>query len=369
MHAFIYFFIYFGVSIVSGQIHSKYTVITNRDSPKLRAVNGEKYLLSFSNSTSSVERLCFYTNLRIGCIMGRSIVIVGYCRIGSSSIDSLFENDLGEIVLNDIRVDLSGLSSLVSCSSGLRVEVQRCEFGDMVRRGGDFVMSGRVEREQVRGCLFENISMKGDEKGCMSEECIVEETIMKDVERGIYGWIVSAGNEFRMRNSTLIRNFREGNDGTCSTSLTSNCSTSSRIELSTSTSYSFTDCTFTNCSSTDGKGGALVLNASNQFSLTLEGCTFTNCSTIVESPYGLSSCYGGAIFVFSSYSCSISLSDISLLDCLAHSSTHVLSYAHGGGIYISCNSSQMAFSSIALTTCRNISAIFSVFASISFLPV
>ena len=114
-------------------------------------------------------------------------------------------------------------------------------------------MRGRAKKEIVRECVFENVTMRGHATESVTERCDVEGTIMKDVERGIYGGIVSGlnekrGKEFRMKNSTLMNNHRERNGGTCSTSVTSNCSTSSRISLSTSTSYSFTDCTFKSCS-------------------------------------------------------------------------------------------------------------------------
>ena len=72
----------------------------------------------------------------------------------------------------------------------------------MVKMGGDFVKSGSVEREMISECLFENISVKGDDKESRSEMCDVEGTIMKDVERGIYGGIVSGLNEKRGKDSS-----------------------------------------------------------------------------------------------------------------------------------------------------------------------
>ena len=145
-------------------------------------------------------------------------------------------------------------------------------------------MNGNASGEILRDCLFESITVVGEEKGSLTERCIVEGSVMKDVERGIYGGILSGGNEFRMRNCSLIRNFREGNAGTCS---------------SYAQSLTITRCTFSACSSS-GFGGAVYCRYSRIFRVTASNFTSCSCGSLSN---------GGAV-------CCVSISTDCLLSSL-----------------------------------------------------
>ena len=228
---------------------SSFLLISKREEPK------------FINSTTNISVILFSTCSSISSLTEGSQLSFHRCLIYSSTGDSLINNKGGYLSLHEVKLLHSRSCSLVTCLSGQLIEVIDCSFKDIMTVGANFIMNGNATGEFLRDCLFENITVFGEEKGSMTERCEVSGSVMADVERGIYGGIVSGGNEFEMRNSSLLRNFREGNDGTCSTSVTSNCSTAESIQLYLSTSYSFTDCTFTGCSSS--RGGALYLSPSH----------------------------------------------------------------------------------------------------------
>ena len=305
--------------------------------------------LKFINSTTSVSTVLFSTCSCISSLTEGSHLSFHRCHIYSTTADSLIHNNGGHLILHGVKLLNSISSSLVSSSSGKLTEVMDCSFKNILNVGGNFILNGNASGDILRDCLFENITVKGEKKGSLTERCDIEGTVMKDVERGIYGGIVSGGNEFGMRNCSLIRNFREGNSGTCSKSVTSNCSTSSRISLSTSTSYSFTDCIFAGCSSPKElefePGGALYLVTSpvdfEEFefaqSLTITRCSFTDCST---SSFGGG---GGAVFCYYSQ----------VFHAIASNFTSCSGIDYGGAVYCSGISTDCLLSSLLFNNCSS----------------
>ena len=300
----------------------------------------KKEELKFINSTTSVRTVLIFTYSGISSVSEESHLSFHRCHIYSSTGDSLINTNGGYISLYEVKL-LNYIScSLVRCSSGKLIEVMDCSFTNILNVGGNFIMNGNIETTIVRDCLFENITVVGDEKGSVSERCNVEGSILKDVERGIYGGIVSGGHEFGMRNSTLIRNFRERNGATCAANLTSNCSRTSRLSLSISASYSFGNCTFANCSSSSS-GAALYIQGTNTSyaqSLTILRCSFTNCSV---TSYRES---GGAICCYSSRFFCVSASNFTVCTATHSSST-------GGAIDIDYISTDCTLSALLFDNC------------------
>ena len=125
-------------------------------------------------------------------------------------------------------------------------------------------------------------------------DVVLSDSSISNCEDGIYGAVLGGltgitRESFMCVNSTLTRCFRNGpvshvaewtNAATCNTSVTSDCTGTSRITLSASAEYSFLDCTFTGCSATNDHGGAIKLvgtNSSYAPLLRISRCSFTNC--------------------------------------------------------------------------------------------
>ena len=322
--------------------------------------------LTFVNSSCTINKVDLHTVSTISSIMMGSRVSVNSCQISSSSTEPLIENQMGSnLLLCDIGVVcFSLLPSLVSSNPKSSIEMIQSSFKDFVSEGGNFVMNGEAMQEIIYGCEFENITQNGVGSVSKSEYSNVDTTVMKDVENGIYGGIIGGiseqtGKKFEIRNCTLISNFRVGrarrryrevNADVCTDSVTSDCSTSSRIVLSTETEYTFSNCTFTDCYAEDGDGGALYFNgtdSSTTFSLSISECSFTNCYT---SATQTGDTYGGAIYC--TYAQTFQLTLTNFTDChtpygnLTHNSNH-----YGGAIYAYYITTDCVSSSCIFTNC------------------
>ena len=103
------------------------------------------------------------------------------CTIHSKPPHSLFNIRFSNLILSQISATYS---SLVYSQFPSSIEITKSSFKDIVSEGGNVVMRGRAEREIIRECAFENVSMRGGSTRSVPERCDVEGSMLKEVERG-----------------------------------------------------------------------------------------------------------------------------------------------------------------------------------------
>eukprot|EP00770_Monocercomonoides_exilis_P012207 MONOS_12149.1-p1 / transcript=MONOS_12149.1 / gene=MONOS_12149 / organism=Monocercomonoides_exilis_PA203 / gene_product=unspecified product / transcript_product=unspecified product / location=Mono_scaffold00652:27863-29178(+) / protein_length=289 / sequence_SO=supercontig / SO=protein_coding / is_pseudo=false len=153
-----------------------------------------------------------------------------------------------------------------------------------------FLCSEKLEMAEVMDCLFCNVTMHHNGKGCCDrtlQRSVVENCEIEGCEDVFGGGIVSGarGNEFSARNSTFCRMTSAYHDSHYTTP----------FDEFTTGEVSFVNCDFENCRSTSHGGGAIYVGGTA--SLSVQRCTFTNVLTTVGR--------GGAIYSYSTSSVEI----------------------------------------------------------------
>ena len=322
------------------------------------------------NSTTSFTRLVLHSSdTSPFFLVERSNIRVFGCEI-VSHVPLIRSNGESSIILSSISVGKSP-SSLIESTSADTITLEGSNFNDLaIPGGGTFVSSGIARKQRVVGCEFRNMSRGrvGGEGGWgVSEEGVLMDSLMERCEDGIYGLIVSGLSGiggFACMNSTMVECVRVKdlgrrlpNEASCTYS-GGTCSTTERNVIvsgaSNNVEVSVTECTFKDCSTTSGAGGALIIigqsdTDGNEYyikSVIITGCRFMDCSCVGSDD----GCFGGGIAALQISTFSLSASNFS--NCHTASGTETGSQSTlGGAVLLLSISSSLSVSSCIFDTC------------------
>ena len=245
-----------------------------------------------SVARTDINSFLFTTNCIID-IMNKQTISPFICE-GHISLERLTVQS-GYIVRN--LFDSPSITDVPSDRTASVIDVRASHFRDILYDSeGGFISGVAIRRELINECLFVNISAGLDkiiwkQRRGRREECVLRDSWIIGAENGIYGGIVSGIKEeneevysFICHNNTISHSYRSDllnpvrtNEDYKDTNFTT------RIVFNSSSSHTFTNCTFTSCASPT-HGGAICFffsssSSSSHFStIHITHCTFTNCS-------------------------------------------------------------------------------------------
>ena len=282
------------ITFINSSSSSIHSILFRMNGCAIGEVDRRSYVLSTNCIIEIVKRNCC-------CVF----ICEGGITVERMTIDNKYP--IQRIFESGLRGDILSLQSALSS-----VMMKSSVFGDIVvcESGNGFICGKDIRKEEVIGCLFENVSVVEDRenkeiRGIRREECIIRDCFIIGGENGIYGDIVSGINEnigdgyvFESNNNTFVechrRRLLHYRDVWMNEDY-SNENYTTRIVLSTTSSHTITNCTFTNCSSSSSSGGALYFSSYYRtYTITITNCTFSNCSA---------NGYGGAVSCTNASSC------------------------------------------------------------------
>ena len=301
--------------------------------------------LTFQHVYSSPVLIGNYSTVTIikttlWCMKAPTLIFSSFANVKLSDIH-LRPSDEGPTTLVGAEATDSLLQISKNSDNTLSViTVQESYFHDLAipHCQGTFISSGYTRLQTIERCLFSNLSISTKNTQptpwCLSEDGRFTNSAFKDSEDTMYGFIITGPtvhtlSSFDCKNSSFIHCVRINNpptrlplrhplpSATCSTSIRTDCSTSSQIKPSGTAS--FTNAEFTGCSSSQGGGGIYIGQSGSTFTLTLNSCSFTSCTTSSEGPG-----YGGG-GVMCDYGAQLSATSCTFTSCS--------SGGYGGAVY------------------------------------
>ena len=278
-------------------------------------------LLSFWNSSSDIIDICIHSRsisslLRVSMA---SALTMNNCTIFSlvRQMVSLFECDGDLILTNFIILSPSVLPSIaVSDTSRMHsVSLSHSRFESVAvdLNAGSFLSSGQTDAQEVRKCIFTNVSVIFSRKTGASgisvcEYCTLKDSEIVNGEEGIYGELISGltsntHDSFVCTNNSFAHTYRSSKIHRVHQRENKNLTYENKKydfhqTLDAGTSYVFTNCTFTVTSSEYGAALYLAGFVNIYLSITILNCLFENCSS--QSYAGAIHCTASVVTITSS---------------------------------------------------------------------
>ena len=326
-------------------LHTQCSILVSKASNEIR------------NSTSTFESVVLQADNQSPFFIVQSSTITISRSELVTSIPLISSTSSSFILLSSITLKHSP-SSLIE-SSYDRITLEHTSITNVAIPGTEvtFLSSGYARIQRVADCQFLNVShgveskREKEERWGVSEEGVMKDSLMERCEDSFYGFIITGPtvmtlNEFECMNSSFVECVR-GRDppkrlpisiqrrlssaGTCDTSTTEDCTTSTGIR--STSSMTFKNAIFTDCAS-QTVGGGIFLDAKSS-ALTLVSCSFTRCTASDSFDQG----GGGAVEV-----------DYGTLSASSSNFTSCSSKTYGGAIYLYYTSDSMP-SGNSITSC------------------